>query len=95
MNKYELVVLVKSQSSQEEREAIFKQATDMVSKCGGKITNSQVWLEKQRLTFTIKKVKEATFYLIKFESPANTIDKMKQLIRLNEDVLRFVFIKVE
>lgn len=95
MNKYEIMVLVKAQSSQEERETVFKQATDSITKSGGKIINGQVWLEKQKLTFGIKKCLEATFYLIKFESLTGAIDKIKQSLRINEGVLRFLLTKAE
>ena len=95
MNKYELMIMVKSQSPQDEKEAVFKQTTEAVAKSGGKIVNSQVWLDKQKLTYTIHKCKEATFYLIKFESAANVIEKVKQIIRLNEDIMRYAFIRME
>lgn len=95
MNKYELMVLVKAQSPQEEKETIFKQAAEAVAKGGGKVINSQVWLEKHRLAFSIKKCIEATYYLIKFESIGSAIEKIKQTVRLNEGVLRYVIIKTE
>jgi ribosomal protein S6 len=95
MNKYELMILVKSQSHQEEKEAVFKQSTEAVTKCGGKIVNSQIWLDKQKLTYTINKCKEATFYLIKFEAAGSAIEKIKEIVRLNEDIVRFAFARME
>ncbi len=95
MNKYELVVLVKSQITNDEKEGIFKVATEAVTKSGGKVINAQVWLEKQKLAFDIKKCWEATYYLVKFESLTKAIEKIRQTVRLNEDVLRFAIIKVD
>ncbi len=95
MNKYELVVLVKAQASQTEKDTILKQTADTVAKGGGKIINSQVWLEKQKLTFGIKKCFEATFYVIKFESLSDAIEKIKHALRINEEILRFLVTRVK
>ena len=94
MNKYELMILVKAQSPQEERETIYKQAADAVVKSGGKVINSQMWLEKNKLAFSIKKCWEATYYLIKFEAAGNAIEKIRQTARLNEGILRFLITKM-
>lgn len=93
MNKYELVVIVDSQLSPTEKEDILKQATDAVVKGEGKVINSQVWLEKQRFTFQIKKHKEGTYYLINFESNGGGVGKIRDLLRLNESVLRYAILE--
>ena len=95
MNKYELVILVKAQASQEEKDAAVKQASDAVAKSGGKVINSQMWLEKHKLAFDIKKCIEATFYLIKFESLTDAIEKIRQILRNNEGILRYLVTKAE
>ena len=95
MNKYEIMVLVNAQKTQEEKDGIFKQATDAITKNGGKVINNQVWLDKHKPVFSVKKYREVTYYLIKFECVANIIDKIKQMVRLNEDILRFLIIKAE
>jgi len=94
-NKYELMVLVKAQLPQEEKETIFKQTADAVAKSGGKIINSQVWQEKQKLSFSIKKCREATFHLTKFEGPPDGIDKIRQIIRVNDGILRYLVSRIE
>ena len=95
MDKYELMVLVKAQSPQEEKDSIFKQTTEAVTKNGGKVVSNQVWLEKHKLAFSIQKCWEATFYLIKFDAATSVIDKIRQTIRLNEGVLRYLITKAE
>ena len=95
MKKYELMVIVNAQKTQEEKDGIFKQAVDAIAKNGGKITNNQVWLDKHKLAFSLKKYRDATYYLIKFECLASVIDKIKQIVRMNEDILRFLISKAE
>lgn len=93
--KYELVVIVDAKLLHEEKEAICKEAADIVTKGGGKVINSHVWLDKHKLTFRIKRCTEGTYYLINFEADAPCIENARSNLRLNEKILRFAIMKVE
>ena len=94
-NKYELVVIVESKLTGDEKESIYKEVTETIIKGGGKIINSHVWLERQRLTFPIKRQHEGTYYLINFEAPGPLAKKMDPVLRLNERLLRYLITHVE
>ncbi len=93
--KYELVVIVDAKLTNESKETVRKEVTDLVNKHGGKVINSQIWLEKHKFTFEIEKCTEGTYYIVNFEGGSDVVNKMKPLLKLNEKILRFVFIKVE
>ena len=93
--KYELVVIVDVQLPQEDKDTILKTVTDVIAKESGKVINSNVWLDKQKFTFPIKKIKEGTYYLINFEASADAIAKMNAILRLNEKLLRFAIMSNE
>lgn len=93
MNKYELVVIIDAQKTQPEKDDVSKQIADAVTKAGAKAVNAQVWLEKQKFVFNIKKKSEGTYYLINFEGAAAILSKIKEALRLNENVLRYLIIK--
>ena len=95
MRKFELMVIIDAKLGQDEKNAIFKEAVDIVTKNGGKIINSQVWLEKHKLTFDIKKCKEGSYYLINYEADGSANEKVRTALKLNERVLRFVISKIE
>ena len=88
MNKYELVSIVDASLPQEQKEVIFNEVTDSITKSGGKVINSKVWLEKQKFTFRIKKATDGTYHIINFEGPGDSIAKIRQLLKINERVLR-------
>ena len=94
MNKYELMIIVDAHKAATEKEEIYKQTTEAVTKAGAKVLSAQVWLEKQKFIFNIKKRTDGTYYLINFESAASCVAKMKELLRLNEGILRFLIIKI-
>ncbi len=95
MTKYELVVILDAHSNQEEKETIIKQTADAIAKGGGKVINSQVWLEKHKLTFKIKRRTEGTYYLINFECASSATPKIRQILSTNEDILRSAITKIE
>ena len=94
MNKYELMGVVNASLAQEERDSIFKDVVDIVGKSGGKVINNQVWLDKHKITFNLKKCPQVTYYLVNFESAPANITKMKQSFKLNEKILRFLILKL-
>ena len=95
LRKYELSVIIDAHLTHDQKEVIFKDVLETVKKSGGKIINSQVWFEKHRMTFDIKKCKEGTYYLINFESEGSAVEKMKTVLRLNEKILRYLISNVE
>ncbi|HLD88163.1 MAG TPA: 30S ribosomal protein S6 [Candidatus Omnitrophota bacterium] len=95
MNKYELVYIVDAHAPQAARDEISKQVTEAASKSDVKVINSQVWLERHRMSFPIKKVWEGTYYLLNIEAPMAAVNKMQASLRLNEQILRFLAIRQE
>lgn len=93
--KYELMLIVDAHLAKEEKDAIVKGVNDMIIKSGGKVINTQVWFEKQKFTFEIKKKSEGTYFLINFVSEKPAIAKIRGHLRLNEKVLRSLILEVD
>ncbi|MBF0331901.1 MAG: 30S ribosomal protein S6 [Candidatus Omnitrophica bacterium] len=95
MNKYELVYLVDARLSDADKGEVAKLVAEMITKNGGKILNSAVWFERQRMSFPIKKTWEATYYLLNIEGNAPEMAKFRRELEINERVLRFLILKIE
>ena len=93
MRKYELVLILDAHLGNEAKEEICKEVRDIVQKQGGKVINSQVWLEKHRMTFEIKKCKDGAYYLINYEGDPSVNAKIESVLRLNEKILRYAVLK--
>lgn len=93
--KYELMVIVDAALAKEEKDKLFKQATESVTKNNVKLVNAQVWLEKHKFPFFIKKRAEGTYYLINFEGKSDVIAPIREALRLNENILRCAITQVE
>ena len=94
MDKYELVTIVDAAIPQEEKGTIMKEVSDSISKCDGKVINNQVWLEKHKFSFRMRSRMEGTYYLTNFESEHAGINKLRDLLRLNDKLLRTLIVRV-
>ncbi len=95
IRKYEMVVIIDAQLNSDDKETVRKEVADAITKAGAKIINSQVWLEKQKFTFEIKKCTEGTYYLINFDGTGDVVKKIESKLTLNERVLRFAIMHNE
>ncbi len=95
MNKYEGMFIVKPDLNEEHKKTLFSNINDTVSKNEGKVISSNVWSEKRKLAYPIKKQKEGIYYLVNFQALPNTISKLQEIYRLNENIVRTLITRVE
>ena len=95
MDKHELVVIVDAALSQGEKDAVMKEVGQTIEKNDGKVINSQVWMEKQRMSFLMKKRSEGTYYLINFEGGSANIAEMRRTLKMNDNILRFLIVSAK
>ena len=95
MNKYELVYIVDAHAAQGTKDEIAKQVADALAKSEIKLVNSQMWLDRHKMSFPIQKIAEGTYYLVNLEAKTSSIAKLQTLLRLNEQILRFLTVRAD
>ena len=95
MNKYELVYIIDAHAPQSTKDEVAKQVADSITKSQAKLVNTQIWLERHKMSFPINKVSEGTYYLLNVEGPSDAVSKLQGLLRINEQVLRFLTIRAD
>lgn len=95
MNKYEAMFVIKPDLSEEEKKALFNQINDLVIKHNGKVISANIWSEKRKLYFPLKKYREAIYYLMNFNAMPQAIKDLNQAYKLNESILRVLISKVQ
>ncbi len=95
MNKYEAMVIVKPDLSDEDKKTLFKQIDDAIVKNSGQIAQSGIWAERRKLYFPIKKFMEGVYYLVAFSAPASAIKEVRSIYRINENILRCLFTRMD
>ncbi len=92
MNKYEGLFIVKPDLSEEERKKVFEQIADGIVKNNGKVVSTNIWSEKRKLTFSIKKFQDGLYYVVDFNIASDGVSKINYIYNLNESILRFLII---
>ena len=94
MPYYESVFLVRADVSSQQVEALAKSFTDIIVDNGGSVTKTEHW-GLRTLAYRIKKNRKAHYVLFNIDSPPAAILEMERNMRLNEDVLRTLTLRVD
>jgi len=95
MQKYETMFIIRPDLSEDERKALFNQIHDVLIKNNSKVIQANVWSEKKKLAFPIRKYRDGVYYLVSFTVAPEAITKINYAYKLNEDILRALIIKIE
>ena len=94
MALYEHIFMVRQDASSAQVEALTDQFKSVLAEHGGSVGKSEYWGIKS-LTYRIKKNRKAHYSLLNIDAPSAAVSEMERQMRLNEDVIRFMTIKVE
>jgi small subunit ribosomal protein S6 len=94
MPLYEHVFLVRQDASAQQVDELTNQFKAIVEGQGGKVAKTEYWGVKS-LAYRINKNRKAHFTLMNLDAPAAAIAEIERQERLNEDVLRYLTIRVE
>jgi len=95
MVKYEGIFLLKVDLDKEKLNDLTGRIKDTIKRQEAEILSAEFWREKQQLAYPIKKQKEAHYYLVNFKAEPSVISKIDQEFRINENILRFMIIKLK
>ena len=91
---YEHVYLARQDASAQQVEELTAQLKGVVEGLGGSIKNTEYWGVKS-LSYRLRKNRKAHFTLMDIDAPPPAINEIERLERLNEDVLRYLTIRVD
>ncbi|MBJ6132149.1 30S ribosomal protein S6 [Ochrobactrum sp. Q0168] len=94
MALYEHVLLARQDISQQQVDALVEQYKGVLEANGGKVGKVEAW-GLRPLTYRINKNRKAYYTLLNIDAPAAAVAEMERQMRINEDVLRFMTIRVE
>jgi small subunit ribosomal protein S6 len=94
MPLYEHVYLARQDLSTQQVEELTTQLSGVIAQLGGKVTKNEYWGLKS-LTYRIAKNRKAHMTLLNVDAPPAALTEIERQERLNEDVLRYLTIRVE
>ena len=93
MNKFEAVLLISPESSNNILEQNIKIFEDSITNNSGKISNREDWGLRD-LSYDIKNFKKAFYRYFQIEINGSNIQKIAKTLNQNDNILRHLFIKV-
>jgi small subunit ribosomal protein S6 len=94
MPLYEHVYLARQDASAQQVEELTAHLKSVIEGLGGTLTKMEYWGVKS-LSYRLRKNRKAHFTLMNIDGPPAAINEIERLERLNEDVLRYLTIRVE
>jgi small subunit ribosomal protein S6 len=94
MPLYETVFIARQDISGPQVDALADQFTTIVTEQGGEVKKRENW-GLRNLAFRIKKNRKGHYVLFNLDAPPAAVAEMERTMRLNEDVLRYLTIRVE
>ena len=94
MALYEHVVVTRPDISPQQVDALVEDITKIVAERKGKVGKTEYW-GLRNLAYPIKKSRKAHYSLLNIDAPGDVIAELERRHRINEDVLRFLTVKVD
>ena len=94
MPLYEHVFLARQDLAQAQVDALAENATKIVEDNGGKVVKTETW-GLRSLAYRIAKNRKAHYVMLDLDAPAEAIAELERQSNINEDVIRFLTLKVD
>ena len=94
MALYEHVFLARQDLSQAQVDALAATATEIIEANDGKVTKTETWGLKN-LAYKIDRNRKAHYVMLNIEGPGSVVAELERQTRINEDVLRYMTIRVD
>jgi small subunit ribosomal protein S6 len=91
---YESVFIARQDVAANQVEALADQFSAIITGLNGKVTKREYW-GLRNLTFRIKKNRKGHYMLLNIEAPHSAVAEMERNMRISEDVLRHMSVRVE
>lgn len=91
MKNYELMYIIPSQSTDEEKEAMIASVNSMIEKDGGKIESVER-IGSKKLAYEIDKKREGYYVLVNFTANATAPNKLGSLLAITNNIMRYIIV---
>jgi small subunit ribosomal protein S6 len=94
MPLYEHVMIARQDLSSTQAESLIEHFSTVLTDNDGKVVMSEYWGVKT-MAYKINKNRKGHYAFIRSDAPAAAVQEMERLMRLHEDVMRVLTIKVD
>jgi small subunit ribosomal protein S6 len=94
MALYEHVLIARPDISPQQVDALIEDITRTVAEQGGKVGKNEYW-GLRNLAYRVRKNRKGHYVMLNLDAPSVAVTELERRLRINEDVLRYITIRVE
>ncbi len=94
MPLYEHVFISRQDLSTAQAESLVEHFSTVLADNGGSVTESEYWGVKT-MAYKINKNRKGHYAFLKTDAPSSAVQEMERLMRLHDDVMRILTIRVD
>lgn len=94
MAYYESVLVFRQDLTEPQVKEKAAKFTEIIKELGGDVKSTEFWGLKN-LAYIIRKNRKAHYVMLNIELPGSKIDELERRSRIDEDVIRFLNVRVE
>lgn len=94
MSFYEHVFIARQDLAPAQVEELTNKYAGVIESMGGKVTKREDW-GLRNLAYRIKKNRKGYYVLMNIDASAEAVKEMERLIRIDEDIIRHLTVKVD
>jgi small subunit ribosomal protein S6 len=91
---YENVFIARQDISSAQVDALADQFSQLVTEQGGQVLKREYW-GLRNLTFRIRKNRKGHYIMFNLDAPPAAVSELERNMRINEDVLRYLTVRVD
>ena len=91
MKKYEIMYVLVSNTSDEEKDAMIEKVNALITKNNGVVESTEK-LGNKKLAYEIDKKREGFYVLTNFEADAKAPATISNTLRITDGILRFIIV---
>lgn len=91
---YENVFIIRQDMSTAQVEALADQFAETLTQGGGRIAKREYWGLKS-LSYRVRKNRKGHYVMFNIDGPSSAVNEMERTMRINEDVLRLLTVRVD
>lgn len=94
MTKYESVLIARQDLGASQVNNLVSEMSNVIANQGGEVVRVDNWGLKN-LAYRIKKNRKGHYVVLNISAPAAAISEYERIMRFNEDVIRYMTVKVD
>ena len=94
MRRYELMLVLRPDTPDEQVQALLDRATRSIAAAGGQIVKVSPW-GRRRLAYPIGQYREGSYFIVLFDAPPDAVLELERGLNITEEVMRHLVTRVE